>query len=462
MLALAVAGSVQAQSSIPLTLESLAQRLQALEQREGVASAQGASVNLVELDRRLILLEQQSTTPRAPVVTASDSGTSATLKPATGLSVKGSGGLEIKVRGLVQGDGRFFINDEVNEQSDGWLLRRVRPTLEGTLGPLIGFRLTPEFAGDSATVVDAYLDLKFDPRATVRLGKVKGPVGLERLQSASAIALIERGFPTELSPNRDLGVQLQGALAGERLNYVLGAYNGTADGRDATSTNTDGEFEWAGRVFAQPWEKSDGALRGLGFGVAGSIGDKSGAGNAVLPRYRSPGQVQIFNYRANVIADGEHSRWSPQGYYYNGPFGVLGEYIRSSQAVALPSGPRDTLDHAAWQVVGGWVLTGEAASYRGVAAPNNPFAPGGAGWGAMEVGARYGELRMDEDAFPLFADPALVAFQARSWGVGLNWYLTGNFKLVANVVHTQFDGAGAPGSDREDETLFNTRAQFSF
>lgn len=41
----------------------------------------------------------------------------------------------------------------------------------------------PEFAGDSATVVDAYIDLKFDPAYSVRLGKVKGPLGLERLQS---------------------------------------------------------------------------------------------------------------------------------------------------------------------------------------------------------------------------------------------------------------------------------------
>ena len=67
-----------------------------------------------------------------------------------------------------------------------FLWRRIRPTIEGSWGSLIGFRLTPEFAGDGATIVDAYVDVKFDPRATLRIGKVKGPIGLERLQSASA------------------------------------------------------------------------------------------------------------------------------------------------------------------------------------------------------------------------------------------------------------------------------------
>ena len=60
--------------------------------------------------------------------------------------------------------------------------------------------LTPEFAGDSATIVDPYVDVKLDPAFTLRAGKVKGPIGLERLQSGSAIGLIERSFPIPADP----------------------------------------------------------------------------------------------------------------------------------------------------------------------------------------------------------------------------------------------------------------------
>ena len=111
---------------------------------------------------------------------------------------------EVKFRGLVQGDGRMWFGDRDFPQNDTFLLRRVEPTIEGTWGSLVGFRLNAQFAGDSATINDAYIDLKFDPRATLRVGKAKTPVGLERLQSSSSTEAIELGFPSELAPGRDV------------------------------------------------------------------------------------------------------------------------------------------------------------------------------------------------------------------------------------------------------------------
>jgi phosphate-selective porin OprO/OprP len=337
----------------------------------------------------------------------------------------------------------------------------VEPTIEGSWG-IVGFRVTPQLAGDSATINDAYLDLKFDPRATLRIGKTKTPVGLERLQSSGSTQQVELGFPSELAPGRDIGVQLQGELATAGASYAVGVYNGAPDGRDGVATNPDGDFELAARLFFEPWKHDANALSGLGFGIAASDGEKHGAGNNFLPRYRTPGQVQFFGYRGDVLADGDHLRWSPQAYYYVGRWGLLGEYIASRQELFAPaSGVQATLDHRAWQLSGGVVLTGEAASYKGVARPDHPFTIGGPGWGAFELVARYGRLELDDDAFPLFADPALSVAAAHGWGLGLNWYLTSNFKLVANYTQTAFDAA-PNGLDREDESAFFTRAQLSF
>lgn len=462
LLALAVATALPAQAqshaaaSDPVVQELL-RRIEALERRLGEAPATAAG-QPVAIESRLRSLEEKPAAASAPAKAADAPKVS--LDASKGLAVK-AGALEVKVRGLVQGDGRFFIDDN-GASNDGFLFRRVRPTLEGTWGELIGFRLTPEFAGDSATLVDAYVDLKFDPRATVRIGKVKGPIGLERLQGGGAITFIERGFPTELAPNRDLGVQLQGAFSDSRVAYTVGVYNGAADGRDTPSTNPDNEFEVAGRLFFEPWKGADSALEGLGFGIAGGTGDKRGSGSAFLPRYRTPGQTQFFNYRSSIVADGEHTRWSPQAYFYRNAFGLLGEYIRSTQDLRDPvSGTRGAFGNEAWQLVASYVLTGEKAGYRGVAAPNQPFTVGGAGWGAFELAARYGRLDIDQDAFPLFADPGAVADSAKSWGVGLNWYLTGNLKLVANYTQTRF-GAAAGGAPRDEEKTLFTRAQFSF
>lgn len=462
---LAVPASAQGQP----TVQQLLQRLEALERRVGeapAAASEGESglATLGDLDQRLRILERRlelqqeeavAKAKDAPVVAVNDKG--ASLKSA-------SGDYEFKLRGLVQGDARFFFDDDQVPQNDSFLFRRIRPTIEGSLGKLVAFRLTPEFAGDSATIVDAYVDVKLDPAFTLRAGKVKGPIGLERLQSGSAIGLIERSFPTELAPNRDLGIQAQGEFAGGRVSYVAGVYNGAPDGRDAATTNPDDAFEYAGRLFFEPFRNTSSSWSGLGFGIAGSIGDKQGAGNNFLPRYRTQGQAQFFNYRAAVAADGEHRRFSPQGYLYRGRFGLLAEYIASRQELLVASGAgagtRADLENTAWQATASWVLTGEDAGYRGVAKPSKPFSPG-SGWGAWEIVGRYGELEIDGDAFPLFADAAVSARRAKAWTLGVNWYLTSNLKLVVNYLDTQFDGGAATG-DREDEKAVFSRLQVAF
>lgn len=464
-LALALTASAAHAQSSPPTVEELSHRLQAIEQRLGTATASTDAATASDLDQRLRIIERKLELQAEESAAKAASTPTVSLSAAKGLSVKSppADDVELKFKALVQADGRFYIGDEQNPQNDTFLFRRVEPTIEGTWGKLLGFRLNAQLAGDSATLNDAYIDLKFDPRATLRIGKTKVPVGLERLQSSSLLAMVEQGFPAELAPGRDIGVQLQGEFAGSTVTYALGAYNGTPDGRDGVTTNPDNDFEWAGRVFVEPWKNASNALSGLGFGIGGSSGETHGSGNSFLPRYRTPGQVTFFNYRSAVVADGDHGRWSPQAYYYRNAFGLLGEYISSKQEVLLPaSGLRADLDHRAWQLVASWVLTGEDASYKGVVKPNQPFTLGSAGWGALELVARYGRLEIDDNAFPRFADPAAVASEASSWGLGLNWYLTGNLKLVANYTQTQFEGGAAAGADREDEKAFFTRAQFSF
>ena len=463
-----VAPGAQAQTAPP-TVEELARRLQAIEQRLGTAPAATATAaneaGLSDLDQRLRVIERKLELQSEEAATRAASTPTVSLSASKGLSVKSPppGDIEVKFKALVQGDGRFYIDDDQYPQNDTFLMRRIEPTIEGTWGSLIGYRVTAQLAGDSATTSDVYLDLKFDPRATVRIGKTKVPVGLERLQSSGSTAQVELGLPGELAPGRDIGVQLQGEFASSTVSYALGVYNGAVDGRDGSTTNPDNDFEVAARVFVEPWKNDGNALSGLGFGIAGSSGDKEGVGNNFLPRYRSSGQVQFFNYRSAVAADGGNTRWSPQAYYYRNAFGLLGEYINSSQDVRLPAtGARESIENTAWQLSAGYVLTGEDAGYKGVTRPNHPFTVGSAGWGAWELVARYGELDIDDDAFPLFADPAVSARNAKAWGVGVNWYLNNNFKLVANYTQTDFDGGAPAGADREDEKAFFTRAQFSF
>ena len=172
----------------------------------------------------------------------------------------------LKVRGQIQIDGRFFANNDTLQASDTFLVRRFRPSLDGTLFSFADFRFVPELAG-TAQVLDAYVDLH--PRAWLRLraGKMKPPVGLERLQSDADLPLLERALDQNLSAQRDVGVQLWGDVAGGVVQYTIGIFNGAAD-TTAGDTDLNHGKDFEGRLFFQPF-KAEGlhgsATLGLGW-----------------------------------------------------------------------------------------------------------------------------------------------------------------------------------------------------
>jgi phosphate-selective porin OprO/OprP len=411
------------------------------------------------LERKWELDQEQATAKAkdAPVFTAGREGFS--LKSA-------DGSYQLRMRGYIQSDGRFFADDKERVNVDTFLLRRVRPILEGTVGKYFDFRLMTDFGNNTAVVQDAYLDAHPWTWGKLRVGKYKPPVGLERLQSGAELLFVERGLPTNLVPNRDVGAQLHGDLFDGAFTYALGAFNGVVDGGSGDLDNNDSK-EFAGRLFAQPFKISSiEALQGLGIGLAGTYGDQRGSvSSPFLPSLKTQGQQNFFVYRSDgtaagtTIANGIHSRFAPQGYYYYGPFGLVWEYVKSYQRVQRNK-DHATLDNDAWQVAVSYVLTGENASYRSVS-PAQPFDLTKGTWGAFELAARYGELDVDKKAFPIFADPAKAARVAESWGLGLNWYLNRNVKFQLNYEQTDFTGGGAKG-ERPKERAILSRFQIAF
>jgi phosphate-selective porin OprO/OprP len=440
---------------------ALLQRLEEAEQRIKV------------LERKLELQDEATTAAAAstPVVRA---------QPNRWALQSSDGASSVRLRGVLHVDGRHFEGDGSPATSNTWLLRRVRPMIEGTFANYYDFRFTPDFGGGKTVVQDAYVTARFKPWAQVTVGKFKVPVGLERIQSANDTRFVERAFPTSLVPNRDIGVQLAGNLARGAFSYNVSYTNGVSDGGSSDNNATpdvenDAKGDVSGRVFFQPFLNSDNfALRGLGFGVGGTYVDSTGsATSTLLPSYKTPGQATFFSYRSATagsnatFADGERLRWSPQFYYYYGSFGLLGEYGVVSQDVRRVNGTvdrSDTLDNKAWQLQFTWLLTGEDEALTGVTPVTN-FEIGKPGRGAWELVARVHELTVDEAAFAggadSFANPATAARRARAAGIGLNWYLNPNVKWSLDYELTRFDGGAATG-DRPDEKAFLTRIGLVF
>ena len=114
-----------------------------------------------------------------------------------------------------------------------------------------------------------------------------------------------------------------------------------------------------------------------------------------------------------------------------------------------------------WGASAGFFLTGEQAGYRSPT-PKKPFDLGEKTWGALEIAARYGELDLDDDAFPIYANPSSSVSKETAVGLGVNWYLTKQVKVSVNYEHTTFEGGAADGGDRPSEDFVVTRFQHAF
>ena len=393
---------------------------------------------------------------------------------------------QVRIRGAVQTDGRFFIEDNSYKGTDRFELKQARIWLEGYFFKDIYYKIMPDFAAGSNILPDAYLDYAYHPAASLLVGKFKSPISLERLQGDSDGTFLERAFPTYLASNRDVGLQLHGAfskpgyktetVAGpidtkNTFTYQIGVTNGSGD--DGSPNNdakdTDDNKEVNGRLFANPFQHTGYTwLEGLGLGVAGSVGNpnKQDLKNQATPL----GRTTYLDYTKNntsfgdavTTSDGGTYRVYPQAYWFAGPFGAIGEYVVSSQH--LVNGKTDVKqDNKAWQILASYVVTGEDNSFNGVK-PIRNFDPLKGTWGALQFAARYTELDVDNDTFKI-VDPTKSANKARAWTIGANWYLNSNAVIRADYENVSFDGGAGKGKnilDRPNEQVFATRFQLSF
>jgi phosphate-selective porin OprO/OprP len=360
---------------------------------------------------------------------------------------------ELQLGALIQVDGRFAPDDPLRQVEDTFLVRRLRPIIQGRLAKYFEFRLMPDFGNGQTVLYDAYIDVRFSKSFRVRLGKDKTPVGLEQLYSDYALLFPERTLASNLVPNRDVGVQVQGDV-GAVVSYIGGVFNGVPDGGANGDIDSGPGKDLAGRVTARPFANTTmTAARGAGVAVGATSGNESGA----LPVYRSTAQQTFFSYAPGAVADGKRSRVSPAAFYYYKSIGAFSEYARTTQDIRGTKTSAEVTNRA-WEVTGSFVLTGEAASERGVV-PRQPFDPPQHHWGAFQLIARHSHLAVDPSVFANGLAASGASQTAAATGVGLAMYATSTVKFVVTYERTVFDNSPAAARPPEHAIVF--RAQLN-
>ena len=397
---------------------------------------------------------------------------------------------QLKFRGLVQADGRFFLDSDALEANDTFVLRRLRPSFDGTVFSLVDFRMQPEFAG-TVQILDAYVDVHPWEWLRLRVGKMKAPVGLERLQTDADRVFLEQSLISNLSSQRDVGVQLWGDIAGGLVHYVIGVFNGAPD-TTAADTDINHAKDFEGRLFIHPFRTE--ALKGLGnlgIGVAAGTGNRKGrlptavAGLPIpsvpaqtgLSPLKTTGQNTFFQYLApatdttgagTVFGHERATRINPQLYYYYEGLGLLAEYLWLKQGVQKGNSTAELTNKAA-AVTASFTIGGRE-NYDGTT-PTAGFDPAKGTLGALILAARWSWLAVDDATFSTYANPVASARAANAFGGAITWVPRRSARFAISYEQTRFDGgAGAAASgmtpaviaDRPTEHVIIGRTQVSF
>ena len=461
------AGNSLAQTSPPLTsdqkdeeIRELKREVQQLEQR--MEAVEGLGHQVKEVSHKVDVEQQAQQEWRAtlPKVKAGVDG--------FWLDSPDDTSYKLHLNGYVQGVSRFYTSQEPAGAPSTFVMRRVRPIFEGTVAQYFDFRIMPDFGNGATTLNDAWGNIHFWNQLQLKVGKFKEPVGIERLQEDKWLFLVERGLPSDLMADRDIGAQLFGTLFDNRIEYQAGVFNGVPDNTATVDADVNSAKDFAVRLFVHPfYDTRVKLLDGLGVGIAGTYGDER---STTIDSFKSTWQNVFFTYNSTVFASGSHYRFSPQMNYYHGPVGFFSEFVQNGQSMGVPvkNAPSKytTLTNSAWQVAGSYVLTGENATYTGVT-PRGDFRPskdgGWGGWGAWELAARVGELTIDHQAYAQgFASAAKSARADFETAFGVNWYLNRNVKFVLNYDWNSFTGGGAKGHNRPKESGVDSLFQVQF
>jgi phosphate-selective porin OprO/OprP len=336
--------------------------------------------------------------------------------------------------------------------ADGFALRRFRPGFAGRLADRVSTYALIDFAGDKVVVLDSWGEVKLPHGFNARIGKMKVPFGLERLQSPKATFFLERAFTESIAPNRDTGVQLLKTFLNQSLETQIGLFNGTGDGA-VGETNSDDSFDAFFRAGVRP---RIGSLSSETFDLLlnGAISFGKRKNDKGLTQFKSPGRVTLFTYSGNptsTIADGDLLRWQGSLYATSGASSLLGEYMTSCTELTS-GGVHGRIRATAWQVAGSYVFGGKPG-FKGVAIDK------GAANGAVELKGRVHGFFVNSKVFYGFALPDNNAKQAVALGTGLNWYFIQNSRVIVDFEHTLPE---AQAGNLPDETVLTVSFQYSF
>jgi phosphate-selective porin OprO/OprP len=327
-----------------------------------------------------------------------------------------SGDVNVNVGGRLHLDTVAIESDGI-AFSDDTDIRRLRVDATLNVGKDWRFKIDGDVGGLSPGIYNAWIAYRGIKDTEFRVGNFIAPFNGENMMSSNNTKFIERGLPSELSPNFLFGASA--AYEGKNWSVIGGYFTNPID--DETLTNRDDGKSIVVRGVFAPIDKRREALH---FAAAIERRELDGGASS---RVRTNSEFALTRQAildTGILAgvDG-YTNLNVEAGYMNGPFMIKAQQVtRDNDAPGLLD-PKFT----ARSIEAAWVITGERQRYSLGTGTFGEVRPDNENWfGAWELAARYSTLDL--------TDGAVLGGEEENVTVGVNWYVNRIVRVSANYV----------------------------
>ncbi|MBN9519965.1 porin [bacterium] len=376
-------------------------------------------------------------------------------------------------------EGRVWAQGGQEPANSGFFLPRQRIFFDGNITKSVEYELAINRGLGGINLLNAYLNFHLDDRFQVRVGRFFTPFTYDQYAVSNYwLVTPERSvFTTNLSPNRQIGAMAWGYLLGERLDYAVGAFNGSRNSFESLNNGVD----VVGYVNARPFQESESLSFARFLNVGTSVAYGRQDQNPVPATFRIAGgspdanipgaaTVPFLILNPDVVEQGDRLLGSVHMAWFVNSLSLIGEWQYGYGNYATATRPSSVVvPFSGYYVSAGYFLTGEQVERRTRVKPLRPLIPVNKddpqGIGAWEVAGRVSQLRIGERVFSSgFADPSLWSNSATTTEVGLNWYWNEYIKFYMFWLHGEFGSPVQfrPGGFQKSADMFWLRCQLYF
>lgn len=335
------------------------------------------------------------------------------------------------------------MHEDVYPYEDSVEFHRIRLGVKGTFGEHVAWVVEGDAANEEWAWTSVYADMKLADAWKVRVGNFKEPYSLERVTSAFEQPLAERSLASALSSTRNLGAAAM--WSGERTSMTFGAFTEALE----TSSNEEKLALTMRATHAPVLRDSDVVHIGLSGSYRGMRRTKFAIGPV-------SGIVDTDIAETVTVRDSDHVLWGgvetafQYGRWWGAGEWVVAQVDRTTLGSSTLQGSYATIAYS---------LTGEQRRYAVDAqgsfkalVPDAPFDLVADTWGAWEVVGRVDTLDLN--------DGSLQGGQAKSAGIGLNWYWNEKVKWQWNHFWIATDHTSPTPDDHPQATILRLQVRF--